>query len=64
MEESYVAKLREIHTENVEGTEGSWVPWKVAAEKEGGEDLLKEMVDAGTVTCRRNLKLSASSKIP
>ena len=64
MEESYVAKLREIHTENVEGTEGSWVPWKVAAEKEGGEDLLKEMVEAGTVLCRRNPKLPATTKIP
>ena len=64
MEESYIAKLREIHTENVEGTEGSWVPWKVAAEKEGGEDLLKEMVEAGTVLCRRNTKLPATTKIP
>ena len=64
MEENYVAKLKEIHTVNVEGSEGSWVPWNVAAEKEGGEDLLKEMVDAGTVTCRRNPKLPAASKIP
>ena len=67
MDETYVAKLREIHTENVEGTEGtegSWVPWKVAAEKEGGEDLLKEMVEAGTVLCRRNTKLPATTKIP
>ena len=64
MDESYIAKLREIHTENVDGTEGSWVPWNVAAEKEGGEELLKEMVDAGTVLCRRNPKLPATSKIP
>ena len=64
MDESYIAKLREIHTENVDGTEGSWVPWKVAAEKEGGEDLLKEMVEAGTVLCRRNRKLPAATKIP
>ena len=64
MEESYVAKLKEIHTENVEGSEGSWIPWTVAADKEGGEDLLKEMVEAGTVMCRRNPKLPASSKIP
>ena len=64
MGEAYVAKLKEIKTENVDGSEGSWVPWKVAAEKEGGEDLLKEMVEAGTVTCRRNPKLPASSKIP
>ena len=59
-----MAKLREINTENVEGTEGKWVPWSIAAQKEGGEDLLKEMVDAGTVVCRRNPKLPASSKIP
>ena len=64
MEETYVAKPREIHNENVEGTEGSWVPWKVAAEKEGGEELLKEMVEAGTVVCRRNPKLPATTKIP
>ena len=64
MDESYIAKLREIHTENVDGTEGSWVPWNVAAEKEGGEDLLKEMVEAGTVLCRRNTKLPATTKIP
>ena len=64
MDESYIAKLREIHTENVDGTDGSWVPWKVAAEKEGGEDLLKEMVEAGTVLARRNKKLPATSKIP
>ena len=64
MDESYIAKLREIHTENVDGTEGSWVPWKVAAEKEGGEELLKEMVEAGTVVCRRNPKLPAATKIP
>ena len=64
MDESYIAKLREIHTENVEGTEGSWVPWNVAAEKEGGEDLLKEMVEAGTVLARRNKKLPATTKIP
>ena len=64
MDASYVAKLREIHTENVDGEDGSWVPWKVAVEKEGGEDLLKEMVEAGTVLCRRNPKLPATSKIP
>ena len=64
MDDSYVAKLREIHTENVEGSEGSWIPWNVAADKEGGEDLLKEMVEAGTVICRRNPKLPATSKIP
>ena len=64
MEENYVAKLKQIHTENVEGSEGSWIPWTVAAEKEGGEDLLKEMVEAGTVICRRNPKLPAASKIP
>ena len=64
MEENYVAKLKKIHTENVEGSEGSWIPWTVAAEKEGGEDLLKEMVEAGTVICRRNPKLPAASKIP
>ena len=40
------------------------MPWKVAAEKEGGEDLLKEMVEAGTVLCRRNTKLPATTKIP
>ena len=61
---SYVAKLREICTEDVEGEDGSWVPWNVAVEKEGGEDLLKEMVEAKTVICRRNPKLPASSKIP
>ena len=59
-----MAKLREINTENMEGTEGKWVPWSIAAQKEGGEDLLREMVDAGTVVCRRNPKLPASSKIP
>ena len=64
MEENYVAKLKAIHSENVEGSEGTWLPWSRAAEKEGGEDLLKEMVDAGTVTCRRNPKLPAASKIP
>ena len=64
MEENYVAKLKQIHTENVEGSEGSWVPWSVAAEKEGGEELLKEMVEAGTVACRRNPKLPAATKIP
>ena len=64
MDVSYVAKLRENHTENVDGEDGSWVPWKVAVEKEGGEDLLKEMVEAGTVVCRRNPKLPATTKIP
>ena len=64
MEENYVAKLKAIHSENVEGSEGTWLPWTRAAEKEGGEDLLKEMVDAGTVICRRNPKLPASSKVP
>ena len=64
MEENYVAKLKEIHTENVEGSECSWLPWTVAAEKEGGEDLLKEMVEAGTVLCRRNPQLPAATNIP
>ena len=60
MERNYVAKLKEIHTENVEFSEVSWVSWSVAAEKRGGEDLLKEMVEAGTVICRRNPKLPAA----
>ena len=64
MEENYVAKLKAIHSENVEGSEGTWLPWSRAAEKEGGEDLLKEMVEAGTVLCRRNTKLPATTKIP
>ena len=57
-------KLRTIVSEDESGTQGSWEPWAVASVREGGEELLKEMVTAGTVIARRNPKLPPSSQIP
>ena len=64
MDAEYVEKLRTIVHEDESGSIGSWEPWTVAAEREGGADLLHEMLQAGTVVGRRNPKLPEGSKIP
>ena len=55
-------KKRKIIDEKESVLSEGWVPWRVAAKKEGHEELL-EMVEAGTVEARRNPKLPASSNI-
>ena len=45
------------------GDESEWMSWAECARKEGGDDILHEMVKVGTVNMRANPKLPASSKI-
>ena len=46
--------LRMWSSQKSAGCHGVWL------QKRGGEDLLKEMVETGTVICRRNPKLPAA----
>ena len=60
----FINECKTLTEEDEEGTDGAWVSWKVASEKEGGDDVLQEMVSAGTVRARKNPKLPKDSKIP
>ena len=52
---AFINKVEVIEQMNSEGIEGGWIPWDRAKEKEGGEDLLLEMVKAGTVLIKTKL---------
>ena len=60
----YIRKLRTVTEEKEDVSEIGWLPWVRAAEAEGGEALLKEMIGSGTVIAKRNKKLPPESKIP
>ena len=64
MDEHYLEKIKIMEEEFQSSSEGGWIPWNRAKELEGGEELLKEMVESGSVLTRRNVKLPQESKIP
>ena len=59
----YMKKMKRVERFEQETEEGGWIPWDKACAEEGGADLLKEIVEAGTVQARRNKKLPANSSI-
>ena len=50
----FVEKCSRVVSQQSEGEEGAWVSWAAASRKEGGDDILEEMVAAGTVLTRRS----------
>jgi len=48
----------------MQGETGAWISWAGASTKEGGDDILHEMIKAKTLSIRRNPKLPPNSSIP
>ena len=61
--EAFLQKCRGKVTEKVSGEEGRWISWSEASTKEGGDDILTEMLNAGTIQIRKNPKLPVNSSI-
>jgi len=57
-------RCKSVVQESMQGETGAWISWAEASTKEGGDDILHEMIKAKTLSIRRNPKLPPNSSVP
>lgn len=60
----FVEECSTITETKANGEDGGWESWALASTREGGDDILMEMANHGTITMRRNPRLPATANVP